>query len=236
MSATPYIEALSKETGMDITLSASGAATLSLGGRNLLIQWIEATNSFIVYVEVGALGGWRNGEICRLLLASNFLLADTQGGALSYNDATGMVGLNFPIPVYGLDTGDFLKAVNNVILFSETWKTRLDAMNKEQEELTEKAQQAVLDGGMGMPRNRLSQPRNSSASRRNAPKPGNPARRMRRTFNSSPSHAGQQYAPYGGAASAENGAGDGRLRAPSRHLLGARLPDAHCRDGLYWIF
>ena len=28
MSATPYIEALSKETGMDITLSASGAATL----------------------------------------------------------------------------------------------------------------------------------------------------------------------------------------------------------------
>ncbi len=26
MNATPYIEALSKETGMDITLSASGAA------------------------------------------------------------------------------------------------------------------------------------------------------------------------------------------------------------------
>ena len=124
MNATPYIEALGKETGMDITLSASGAAALSLGGRNLLIQWIEATHSFIVYVEVGALGGWRNGEICRLLLASNFLLADTQGGALSYNDATGMVGLNFPIPAYGLDTGDFLKTA-----------------------LTEQAQQAVLEGG-----------------------------------------------------------------------------------------
>ena len=133
MNATPYIEALGKETGMDITLSASGAAALSLGGRNLLIQWIEATHSFIVYVEVGALGGWRNGEICRLLLASNFLLADTQGGALSYNDATGMVGLNFPI--------------NNIVLFSETWKARLDAMNKEQEALTEQAQQAVLEGG-----------------------------------------------------------------------------------------
>ena len=147
MNATPYIEALGKETGMDITLSASGAAALSLGGRNLLIQWIEATHSFIVYVEVGALGGWRNGEICRLLLASNFLLADTQGGALSYNDATGMVGLNFPIPTYGLDTGDFLKTVNNIVLFSETWKARLDAMNKEQEALTEQAQQAVLEGG-----------------------------------------------------------------------------------------
>ena len=150
MNATLYIEALSKETGMDITLSASGAAALSLGGRNLLIQWIEATHSFIVYVEVGALGGWRNGEICRLLLASNFLLADTQGGALSYNDATGMVGLNFPIPAYGLDTGDFLKTVNNIVLFSETWKARLDAMNKEQE---------------GKPRSRLSPPGNSSASR-----------------------------------------------------------------------
>ena len=122
MNATPYIEALGKETGMDITLSASGAAALSLGGRNLLIQWIEATHS-------------------------NFLLADTQGGALSYNDATGMVGLNFPIPAYGLDTGDFLKTVNNIVLFSETWKARLDAMNKEQEALTEQAQQAVLEGG-----------------------------------------------------------------------------------------
>ena len=142
MNATPYIEALGKETGMDITLSISGAAALSIEGRNLLIQWIEATHSFIVYVEVGALGGWRNGEICRLLLASNFLLADTQGGALSYNDATGMVGLNFPIPAYGLDTGDFLKTVNNIVLFSET---RLDAMNKEQEALTEQAQQAVLE-------------------------------------------------------------------------------------------
>ena len=58
MNATLYIEALSKETGMDITLSASGAAALSLGGRNLLIQWIEATHSFIVYVEVGAVCCW----------------------------------------------------------------------------------------------------------------------------------------------------------------------------------
>ena len=32
MNATPYIEALGKETGMDITLSASGAAALSEGG------------------------------------------------------------------------------------------------------------------------------------------------------------------------------------------------------------
>ena len=147
MNATPYIEALSKETGIDIALSASGSATLSLEGRNLLIQWIEATHSFVVYIEIGTLGGWRNGEICRLLLASNFLLADTQGGALSYNDATGMIGLNFPIPIYGLDTGDFLNAVNNIVLFSEVWKARLDAMNKEQEALVEQEQQAVLEGG-----------------------------------------------------------------------------------------
>ena len=64
MNATPYIEALGKETGMDITLSASGAAALSLGGRNLLIQWIEATHSFIVYVEVGALGATAKSAVC----------------------------------------------------------------------------------------------------------------------------------------------------------------------------
>ena len=103
-----------KETGMDITLSASGGRRpFRSEGRNLLIQWIEATHSFIVYVEVGALGGWRNGEICRLLLASNFL--SRQARSLQ---PPAWWGWNFPIPAYGLDTGDFLKTVNNIVLFS----------------------------------------------------------------------------------------------------------------------
>lgn len=97
-----------------------------------------------------------------------------------------MVGLNFPIPTYGLDTGDFLKTVNNIVLFSETWKARLDAMNKEQEALTE--QRSKPSSKEGKPRSRLSPPGNSSASR---------------AFQKCP-NAGISGAPQYGVHSAEN--------------------------------
>lgn len=144
MNALPYIDALNHELGLDIVLPPSGSVALALEGRNLLLQWVEKTQSFVVYVEIGSLAGWRNGTVCRQLLAANFLFAETLGGALSYNEATSMVGLNFAIPVYGLDTEAFLGALNHCIVFSETWKTRLDAMNKEQERAVEE-EQSFLD-------------------------------------------------------------------------------------------
>ena len=96
MEANPYIDALGKAIGTELSLSASGSVGLSLGGRNLLIRWVEATRSFVLYAEVGALNGWRSGEVCRHLLIANFLPLETQGATLSHNDATGMVGLNIP--------------------------------------------------------------------------------------------------------------------------------------------
>lgn len=144
MEANPYIDALGKAIGTELSLSASGSVGLSLGGRNLLIRWVEATRSFVLYAEVGALNGWRSGEVCRRLLIANFLLMETQGATLSYNDATGMVGLNYPVPVYGLEADAFVRAVDNIVTLSEEWKTRLDALNRKQEEAVERAQEAIL--------------------------------------------------------------------------------------------
>ena len=143
MREAPYIDALNKELGLDITLPASGGIAFSLEGRNMLLQWVEATQVFVVYVEIGALGGWRNGTICRQLLAANFLFIETQGGTLSYNEATQMVGLNVQLPIHDLETNDFLAALNHCVLCAETWRSRLETMNREQEREVEAEQASI---------------------------------------------------------------------------------------------
>ena len=37
-----------------------------------------------------------------------------------------------------------MRAVDNIVTLSEEWKRRLDALNKEQEEAVERAQEAIL--------------------------------------------------------------------------------------------
>ena len=79
-----------------------------------------------------------------ILSGSPFSVYDESAFKVDLSDIRG----KYPILgiCYGAQfTGDFLKTVNNIVLFSETWKARLDAMNKEQEALTEQAQQAVLE-------------------------------------------------------------------------------------------
>lgn len=141
-NATPYMEILNRETGLDAALSATGAAAFQLEGRGLLLQWQEATQAFVVYVEIGSLAGWRDGEVCRQLLAANFLLVQTEGGALSYNEAANRVGLNYLIPVYGLTPGAFMEKLNAVINLADQWKNTLAELCAAQERAVTREQDA----------------------------------------------------------------------------------------------
>ena len=96
----PYIEALNRETGLDIRLSSSGSAYLELEDRGILLQWLEAQNMFVIYVELGSLSGWRDEQVLRQLLSANFLFLQSGGGALSYDISANRVGLNYAVPVY----------------------------------------------------------------------------------------------------------------------------------------
>lgn len=140
--ATPYMEILNRETGLDAALSASGAAAFQLEGRGLLLQWQEVGQAFVVYVEIGPLAGWRDGEVCRQLLAANFLLVQTEGGALSYNEAANMVGLNYLIPVYGLAPEEFVGKLNAVINLADQWKNTLAELCAAQERAVAREQDA----------------------------------------------------------------------------------------------
>ena len=131
----PYIEALNRQTGLDIRLSSSGAARLDLDGRGILLQWLENLQQFIVYAEIGPLYGWRDGDVMKQLLSANFLFMQTRGGALSYDPAANMVGLNYTIPVYGLLPEDFVKRLDVIVTLAAEWRERLHRMSAEQERL-----------------------------------------------------------------------------------------------------
>lgn len=144
MHAKPYIEALAKELNVAIELSESGAAFLSWDGMSLLLQWVASESCFLIYAELGRPVGWRDGELFRQLLSANFLLAQTEGGSLSWHAGTNVIGINFPLPVYGLDGAQFIHKFNTLLLTASRWKGELASMLAMQEHMASESQKKVL--------------------------------------------------------------------------------------------
>lgn len=138
-----FIDALGRELGMDIQLSPTGAAHFVIDGYGLLIQWTESRHAFVVYAEVGPLSGWRDGEVVKELMAANFLLLGSLGGALSLDLSKSMVGLSYQIPVYGMTPEDFVKAIDGIVTQAGEWRGTLARMSAEQERLVAQEQSAI---------------------------------------------------------------------------------------------
>lgn len=130
-----YMEVLSRELGTELQVSSGGAVSFEQDGCMILLQWKEAENAFVVYVELGYLGGINDEAVCRGLLSANFLLLESGGGALSYDSINNKVGFNYPLPVYGLSAEDFLQKLNAVLVMAGQWKNNFEKMKKEQEKL-----------------------------------------------------------------------------------------------------
>lgn len=133
MLAAPYMKALSAIVGQDVSVDEAGAVAFSLAGRHLLLQWNDEERAFVAYAEVGPLLGWNDAEVCRELLSANFLLLETQGASLSYDDVNNMVALNRLIPVCGLEPEAFITIVNRMLLTADLWNERLQALMARQE-------------------------------------------------------------------------------------------------------
>ena len=138
-----FIDALGRELGIDIELSPTGAAHFVIDGYGLLIQWTESRHAFVVYAEVGRLSGWRDGEVVKELMAANFLLLGSLGGALSLDLSKSMVGLSYQIPVYGMTPEDFVKAIDGIVTQAGEWRGTLARMSAEQERLVAQEQSAI---------------------------------------------------------------------------------------------
>ena len=138
-----FIDALGRELGIDIQLSPTGAAHFVIDGHGLLIQWTESRHAFVVYAEVGRLSGWRDGEVVKELMAANFLLLGSLGGAFSLDLSRSMVGLCYQISVYGMTPEDFVKAIDGIVTQAGEWRGTLARMSAEQERLVAQEQSAI---------------------------------------------------------------------------------------------
>lgn len=140
-----YLDALGRELGIEIEPSPTGSAQFVVDGHGILIQWAEARRAFVVYAEVGRLSGWRDGEVVKTLMAANFLLLGADGGALSLDPSTGMVGLNHQLPVCGLTSEAFVRAIDGIVVQADEWRGTLARMCAEQEIIAAERQSAALD-------------------------------------------------------------------------------------------
>lgn len=142
----PFIEALNRESGLQIELSGEGSAAFAVDDRGVLLQWSPARSAWIVYVELARLAGYRDSEIIARLMSANFLLHETKGGALSLDPTTNTVGLNYSIPVYGLSPDEFVRVFDAVIELSEQWSEDIRGMIDDKKRLVEELQKDLAAG------------------------------------------------------------------------------------------
>lgn len=144
----PFIEALNRESGMQIELSEGGSAAFAVDGRGILLQWSEARSSLVVYAELEPLAGYRDSEIISQLMSSNFLLQATQGGTLSLDPTVNMIGLNYPIALYGLSPDEFVRIFDAVVELAQHWREEIRGMIEAKKRIVQEQQKAiaVVDG------------------------------------------------------------------------------------------
>ena len=135
MLAAPFIQKLSETVGQEVNLDEKGAVAFSLAGGHVFLEWNDARASFVAYAEVGPLLGWNDAEVCRELLSANFLLLETLGSALSYDEVNYIVALNRNIAVQGLDPDSFINILNEFLLVADIWKEKLILIMAQHEEL-----------------------------------------------------------------------------------------------------
>jgi hypothetical protein len=136
-TATTFFKALSNLLEIEAPGEEDDELFFSRDGKTFALRWLPNLQCFAIYAEVGYLAGWRDGEVCRQLLAANFLLAETNGAALSLNTNNASVGLNWRLPAYGLEVEAFIDAVDQAAVQADVWFERLQAMCAEQEAIVE---------------------------------------------------------------------------------------------------
>lgn len=141
MENSPYIKALGELIGQDLVLDAHGSLAFALDGVPLLIHWQENSQAFLLHMDIGRPTTYGGGAVFSRLLGANFLLSETSGAAISFNESSGIASLECLLFVSGLDASQFLTRVEHFVVQVDRWKEQLAEWNTEIEEQIS----AVLD-------------------------------------------------------------------------------------------
>ncbi|MDO5351491.1 MAG: type III secretion system chaperone [Succinatimonas sp.] len=120
-----YMQKLSESLGMDLKLDEHGFLSLSYEERSLLLSFKESSQSFLVYIEIGALKGYNDEKVLKHLLMANFLYSETSGGSLSYDEIHNKIGLNYIINIYNQSPDDFVANLNAVVILADKLSAQL---------------------------------------------------------------------------------------------------------------
>ena len=130
MNAHVFIDALSQALGQSVEKDNTGAYAFMLDSVPVLLHFRPASMSFLLHMEIGYPTGF-GGKIRSRLLGANYLLSETYGAAMSLDERTGLVFLEYLLPVQNLDGPEFVTAVEGFVALADMWTKRLHEWNQE---------------------------------------------------------------------------------------------------------
>ncbi len=129
-----YIDALTNALGQTIELSPEHNALISLDDADLFIQWRSRMQVFQVQMAIGKPNPI-GGGIFKKLLSANFLLYQTGGASLSYNEELDMVFLENIISIQGIDGNEFVEQIEIFVQIRDAWVEKLNSLNEENQNI-----------------------------------------------------------------------------------------------------
>ncbi len=132
MEAQAYMDALGRALNTTVELDENNNAIIDFEEASLFILWRNEMQSFQMQIAVGEPNA-QNPNIFKKLLAANFLLQDTFGTSLSYNETIDTVFLENIIHINSISDEEFVKEVEVFVRISDIWADKLSAMNEEEE-------------------------------------------------------------------------------------------------------
>ncbi len=131
MEASELIEELNAATGLNLTLDEDNSTSFEYLEKQVFIRFLPDSGVFLTYIELNTLEDYTLPNSLIELLDANFMLSDTNGGALSYKKDTRKVALNFLLPYIHEDAESFLNRVNQILSVADDWSKRIDKLNQE---------------------------------------------------------------------------------------------------------
>lgn len=102
-----------------------GFCSLQHGDIILNLEHQPSVDALVCYIWIGEVAEERRAGIAIQIADANYLLAGTAGAALGMQASTGEVMLTAYFSCYGLGLADLEKALLNLIVLADDWRSRL---------------------------------------------------------------------------------------------------------------
>ena len=125
------IEQFGAQYGVEGLESQDGAATLVIDGNKIGLISEEATDTVVIYAEIGFPPPDANGKFGEIMLKANHLYLGTNGSTLCQNPETDAYALMRPVSLLRLEGAEAFGAiVEDVLSQVENWQQILSGMRE----------------------------------------------------------------------------------------------------------